>query len=201
MAYTDADVEELIARSKIYDVLTRYCRALDRCDVGLMKTVYWEDGVDEHGVFSGNAEEFSEFIIKAVEQWFDVDTHMIGNVHFEIEGDVAFTESYLLSYCSVPGNREAVEAVFGKRYADQVDWEKDLGKTHDFIMGGRYIDRMERRNGEWRIARRRVVMDWNRNGISRTILDEGIYAHLRPLGERGRTDAVYTERPAFRHRG
>jgi hypothetical protein len=93
MAYTDADLEELVARSKIYDVLTRYCRALDRCDVELMKTVYWPDGVDEHGVFSGNAEEFAGFIIRAVERWFEVDTHMIGNVHYEIEGDVAFTES------------------------------------------------------------------------------------------------------------
>ena len=26
--------------------------------------------------------------------------------------------------------------------------------------GGRYIDRFEKRNGEWKIALRRLVMDW-----------------------------------------
>lgn len=195
MAYTQEDVEELIAKSQIHDVLTRYCRALDRCDVDLMKTVYWEDGVDEHGVFSGNAMEFSEFIINSVKEWFDVDVHMITNVHIDVRGDVAFSESYLFSYCSVPGRRETVEAVFGTSYADQFNWDKVTGKTHDYLMGGRYVDRLERRNGEWRIAKRRVVMDWNTNQISRTILNEGINAGLRPLGERGPGDAVYRDNP------
>lgn len=162
MAYTDADIEELITRSKCYDVLTRYCRALDR----------------------------------AVEGWFEIDTHVICNVHMEIAGAVACTESYLISYCTVPGEREKVEAVFGKTYASQFDWSKITGVTHDFLMGGRYIDRFERRGGEWRIAKRQVVMDWNRNEISRTLLDEGMFATLRPLGERGKGDPVYANRPA-----
>lgn len=162
MAYTDADIEELITRSKCYDVLTRYCRVLDR----------------------------------AVEGWFEIDTHVIYNVHMEIAGAVAYTESYLISYCTVPGEREKVEAVFGKTYASQFDWSKITGVTHDFLMGGRYIDRFERRGGEWRIAKRQVVMDWNRNEISRTLLDEGMFATLRPLGERGKGDPVYANRPA-----
>jgi len=57
-----AEVQELVDRQKIYEVLTTYCRALDRCDVELMKTVYWEDRRDEHGVFDGNAQQFAEFM-------------------------------------------------------------------------------------------------------------------------------------------
>ena len=55
-----AELQELVDRQKIYHVLTSYCRALDRCDVELMKSVYWEDGFDDHGVFAGNAQEFAE---------------------------------------------------------------------------------------------------------------------------------------------
>ena len=63
MGYRDSEIDELLSRQKVYDVLTRYCRALDRCDIDLMRSVYWEDGYDDHGVFAGNAAEFAEFII------------------------------------------------------------------------------------------------------------------------------------------
>ncbi len=33
-------------------------------------------------------------------------------------------------------------------------------ETGDDVLGGRYIDRFERRDGEWRIARRVLLLDW-----------------------------------------
>ena len=72
-----AELQELVDRQKIYHVLTSYCRALDRCDVELMKSVYWEDGYDDHGVFAGNAQEFAEFIIRGIQEWFEVTQHAI----------------------------------------------------------------------------------------------------------------------------
>ena len=97
-SYSDADVVELIARQKCYDVLTRYCRALDRADAELMRFVYWEDGIDEHGVFKGNAIEFSDYIIAEIQNWFAVTMHSISNVHMEFYGDIMCTESYLTAY-------------------------------------------------------------------------------------------------------
>ena len=38
--------------------------------------------------------------------------------------------------------------------------DKDSARVGDISLGGRYIDRFERRNGEWRIALRRVARDW-----------------------------------------
>ena len=29
MGYRDSEIDELLSRQKVYDVLTRYCRALD----------------------------------------------------------------------------------------------------------------------------------------------------------------------------
>ncbi len=195
MNQRDAQIDELIARQKVYDVLTRYCRALDRCDVGLMRSVYWDDGTDDHGVFSGNAAEFAEFIIREIQNWFEVTMHAIMNVHMEIEGDVACTESYLFAYHKVHGDRAKVEEIFGSRYFSQFDWSGVEGVPHHFYYGGRYIDRLERRDGEWRIAKRTVVMDWNDNHVSGEILDQGMFATLHPRGERGSGDAVFANRP------
>jgi SnoaL-like domain len=195
MAYNEADLEELVSRQKVYDVLTRYCRALDRCDVALMRSVYWEDGIDDHGVFSGNAAEFSEFIIREIQNWFEVTMHAIMNVHMEVKGDVACTESYLFAYHKVRGDKAAVEDIFGSDYMRQFDWSQVNGVPHHFYYGGRYIDRLERRNGEWRIYHRTVVMDWNDNHISGEILNQGMFATLHPRGERGHNDPVFLNRP------
>ena len=195
MTATPADLDELVSRSKVYDVLTRYCRALDRCDVELMRSVYWEDGHDDHGVFSGNAAEFADFIIREIQAWFEVTMHAIMNVHMEISGDVACTESYLFAYHKIRPDRAKVEEIFGSRYASQFDWAKNGEVPHHFYYGGRYVDRLERRAGEWRIARRTVVMDWNENGPSGEILDQGMFATLKPRGTRDRNDPVYHNRP------
>ena len=160
-AYSEEEVVELIARQKCYDVLTRYCRALYRADVDLMRSVYWEDGIDDHGVFKGNAHEFSDFIIKEIQNWFEVTVHSISNVHMEYYGDVMCTESYLTAYHKVIGEKEKIEAVQGSEYYSRLNLA-EVGDTHHvFFYGGRYVDRLEKRDGEWRIALRRVVMDWN----------------------------------------
>ena len=195
MTVSPADLDELVSRSKVYDVLTRYCRALDRCDVELMRSVYWEDGHDDHGVFSGNAAEFADFIIREIQAWFEVTMHAIMNVHMEVAGDVACTESYLFAYHKIRADRAKVEEIFGSRYAAQFDWAKQGQVPHHFYYGGRYVDRLERRGGEWRIAHRTVVMDWNENAPSGEILDQGMFATLHPRGTRDRSDPVYLNRP------
>ncbi|MFN3287809.1 MAG: nuclear transport factor 2 family protein [Sphingomonadaceae bacterium] len=187
--------DELVARARAWDVLTRYCRALDRCDVELMRAVYWPDGHDDHGVFSGNAHDFAEFIIREIRRWFEVTMHAIMNVHYEVAGDVVCTETYLFAYHKVRANAADIEEIFGSRYAAQFDWASARIVPQHFYFGGRYIDRIERRGDEWRIARRTVVMDWNDNGPSGEILDQGMFATLRPLGRRDREDPAYLNRP------
>ncbi len=179
---SDADIQELLDRQKCYDVLTRYCRALDRADVDLMRSVYWEDGMDDHGVFKGNAHEFADFIIEEIQKWFEVTMHAICNIHMEYHGDIMYTESYLIAYHKVKAVKEKIVAVQGPSYFAKLSGEDAQAKHHVFLYGGRYIDRLEKRNGEWRIALRRVCMDWNENWPGNTILDEGIFAALTLRG-------------------
>jgi hypothetical protein len=191
----EADLDALVARAAVYDVLARYCRALDRCDVALMRSVYWPDGHDDHGVFSGNAHDFAEFIIREIQRWFDVTMHAIMNVHYEIAGDVACTETYLFAYHKVRADPAAIEDIFGSRYVAQFNFARTGVVPQHFYYGGRYVDRLERRGGAWRIARRQVVMDWNDNAPSGEILDQGMFATLRPLGRRDRDDEAYRNQP------
>lgn len=192
---SEEEIRELLDRQKCYDVLTRYCRALDRADVELMKTVYWDDAVDDHGVFDGNAQKFAEFIIREIQNWFEVTMHAICNIHMEYYGDTMCTESYLIAYHKVNGSRDKVEAIHGPTYLSKLDPEKTGDTHHVFLYGGRYIDRLEKRDGEWRIAMRQVVMDWNENWLGNTILDEGMFSDLQRRGLRSRDDAVYQNKP------
>ena len=187
----NAEVQELIDRQKIYHVLTSYCRALDRCDVELMKSVYWEDGYDDHGVFAGNAQEFAEFIIRGIQEWFEVTQHTICNVHMELEGNVAHTEAYLFAYHKVAGTRAKVEGWFGENYLRKYAALVDGATPQDFLYGGRYVDRLEKRGGIWRIAKRTVVMDWNINQPSSELRTEGMFKTLQITGRRDREDPIY----------
>src|SRR3546814_21196150 len=85
--------DELAVRARIRDILLLYCRALDRCDVGLMKSLSWEDAVDNHGVFNGGAAAFAEYIVGDTKQRFESTVHALGNMLIEVEGDVAHSES------------------------------------------------------------------------------------------------------------
>ncbi len=193
--FDDAELQDLIDRKRIYDVLTRYCRALDRCDVDLMRSVYWDDARDDHGVFNGGAQEFSEFIIREIQEWFEVTMHAIMNVHMELKGDIACTESYLFAYHRIRGDRKKVAEIFGPKYLAQFDWPKVEGTPHVFYYGGRYVDRLEKRGKEWKIAHRQVVMDWNHNELSSAIFDEGMFKTLTLRGSRGPADPVFSNLP------
>ena len=54
----EAIVRELHDKQSIREVLTRYCRAVDRMDRDLLISVYHPDAVDDHGFFVGAREDF-----------------------------------------------------------------------------------------------------------------------------------------------
>lgn len=129
-------LQRLIDRQEILDCIHRYARALDRHDDELLRSVFHEDALDNHGPWVGSREEFVQWANHECHHELDAHMHHITTHHCEIEGSVAHTESYVL---------------FVHRHRD--------GKTV-LVGGGRYIDRLEKRQDEWRIAVRRLVMDY-----------------------------------------
>jgi hypothetical protein len=139
---TPQGLEALLARDAIGVVLARYARAIDRADGDLLKSCYFEDAIEEHGSsWSGPAHRYVDVAIPKVRSMGTMQ-HLLGQSHVEFAGaEVAFVETYIWTFA---------------RFA------KD-GREWDTFTGGRLLDRFERREGDWRIAHRRTIFDWNRD--------------------------------------
>jgi hypothetical protein len=173
----EARLRRIEDRQAIYDVIVRYCRGVDRSDPDLVLSAFHDDAIDNH---FGVVMPFREAIgtLKAPRSADGrptsktISMHNICNVLIEIDGDVALSETYVTVIVRIP------------REGGAVDW----------MHAGRYVDRFERRNGEWRIAFRTVVYDLERfdqvvpapEGISQArYLDNAV------RGRRGRADFSY----------
>ncbi|MGO2111100.1 MAG: nuclear transport factor 2 family protein [Pseudoclavibacter sp.] len=137
-------LSELIAREQIRDCLARYARGLDRKDLELVRSVFHPDATDHHG----GSIEYHPAAEALIEDWQGRDAlrafsqHLLFNMTFDVDGDTAHVETYYqLLVGIIPGSDTQ---------------QPPLG-----ISGGRYVDRFECRDGEWRIARRVVVVEYS----------------------------------------
>lgn len=159
-------LQELIDRQEILDCINRYVRAIDRHDDELLASVFHADAVDVHGEQVSTIDDFVFWANNIVHNHLHAHMHHITSHTCELDGDTAHTESYV---------------IFVHRYKD--------GKTVH-IAGGRYIDRLEKRGGEWRIALRKIAVDF------RVISDGSVFGDWDgyPKGTQDKTDFSY-ERP------
>ncbi|MDP9319343.1 MAG: nuclear transport factor 2 family protein, partial [Actinomycetota bacterium] len=128
--------EELLAKQAIRDVLQNYCRAIDRYDRELARTL-WHPGamVDYVGILEGTAEEFMEWIWKTHAD-FDATSHQITNVTVALDGDAAASEASVTV---------------------RVRRKDEAGRPVDLWASGRYLDRWSLRDGTWAIDSRIYV--------------------------------------------
>jgi SnoaL-like domain len=161
--------EEWADREAIRDCLFRYSRAIDRCAMELLGTAYWPGAMDHHSGFSGTIEEFiswAEPRLRSMPHYI----HMLGNILIRIEGATAVAESYFWSVCVVSD-----------------------GGCRDVIVCGRYLDRFQRRNDEWRISERVVVHDWFRENSDTGDWSKGPFGMTGlELGRSAPDDKSYT---------
>jgi SnoaL-like domain len=157
----EAAVLELQDRQAIHDCLMTYSRAIDRHDRELLRSVYHEDAIDDHGVFVGTPAAFVDWALNMHDSVHLSHQHCIFNYTCDLDGTVAHTESY---YMFVGLNRR------GKPLA---------------MSGGRYLDRFEKRDGRWAIAARVCVRDWAPLDEVPSVLDQSRLT-VAPLDERTR---------------
>ena len=153
-------LRELRDRQEIEHLLTLYARAIDRLDIDLLKSLYHPDARDDHASFKGTAHEFADHAIAFLRDAFVATMHHVTHTHIEVRGDEAAAESYYYGYHRMEGDRDKIAGFFGDRYADQCLADGTLADGHEFICGGRYVDRMSRRDGAWRIANRQITVEW-----------------------------------------
>jgi hypothetical protein len=125
----------LLDRRQIRDCVHRYSRGLDRHDDELLASAFHPDAIDNHGNWVGRLPEFVQWANHEVHDPYILHNHHVTTHTAEIDGDVAHAETYV---------------IFILRHSD--------GKTVR-VGFGRYADRFERRNGEWRIVVRQIATD------------------------------------------
>lgn len=129
-------IEVLWNRHEILECLTRFSRGMDRFDRELFLSAFHHDAVIAAGPFVGGPRELYDWASELHQQGQVATHHNLLNHSCEIDGDTAHSELYYL---------------FVGRNRDESNW----------IAGGRYIDRLERRGGQWKIALRTNAIEWS----------------------------------------
>lgn len=163
-ASRDSAIDQLLDRQAIRDCLTTYSRGVDRLDVELIRSAFWPDAHDAHGITNGSVEEFLAAWLPG-QSGREACQHLLGNHLVRFDGaSSADTETYM-SVAIKSRNNGALE-----------------------LMGGRYLDRFEKRDGEWRIVTRLALLDWHcvadASGMSQRM--EGVHR-----GTRDQSDPSY----------
>ena len=172
---TAEKLEILLHRQEILDCLTRFSRGMDRFDRELFLSAFHADATIAAGDFVGGPADLYAWASAMHEQGQIATNHNLLNHTCDIAGDTAHTETYYL---------------FVGRNRDDTNW----------IAGGRYLDRLERREGAWRIALRTNAIEWS--GLVPTMPIP--YAdvpdiHLNGTPSRSREDPSY-QRPLTNNR-
>jgi hypothetical protein len=171
------ELRNLCDKQAITEVIYRYARALDRCDLELLRSCFHPDSTHDHGEFEGPSMKFCDWAIELLLR-LTATQHHVGNILIELERDIAFSEAYWVAYHRIPADAGGSGVVAGR------------GEETDLLIGGRYIDRFERRNAIWKIARRVGIHDWQR---FEPASDAGFFqSDPRKRGVRGRADVSYS---------
>jgi hypothetical protein len=136
----DERLKAILDHHEITQTLKEYCHGCDRCDEERMASVYLEDGFDDHGNFKGPGREFAHLMTARILSTTESLFHMLGQSLIDVRGDEAGAETYFLAV-----SRDTRED--GAPMCNQ--------------LGGRFVDKLERREGRWRIKHRIVVRDWS----------------------------------------
>ena len=137
MTDRDPELQRLIDESQIRHLLNLYPRALDRQDAELHASLFHPGALDDHGVFNGAAADYVAWSRERAvpgDHWM----HHNGTMLIEIDGNIANTETYCYAL-----TRAAPK-------------EGDT-RSREIFLRVRYLDRVEKRDGVWKIAHRRVV--------------------------------------------
>ena len=128
--------EEMSDRQAIADILHLHCRGLDRADSAALQSCYWPDAEVDYGNYEGPAQDFAGLVVAALKDNYELTRHALSNMLVDLQASRAHCETYVKADHLLRG--AALEMCFG----------------------GRYLDLLEKRDGQWRILHRRVVMDW-----------------------------------------
>lgn len=172
-------------RLAIQECLYRYIRGVDRKNWDMVRSAYHTDAHDDHGNYKGGVDGFIESLVirhATIEQ----SMHVVGNMWIEFDGpDGAVVETYFITHqrLSPEAGDARLPYLRGRPIAPDQAVETEVV--------GRYVDRMTRRDGVWRIQRRTVVFEVSRGQPAPA--GGGLRAHWA-IGRRDGEDTIEVTR-------
>jgi ketosteroid isomerase-like protein len=161
------DVQYLMDRTAILECVARHARGHDRHDADLIASAYHPDGIDEHGYAVNAGPEYARWANQVHAAGSAVNQHHLTTHVCEIDGDMAHCESYVIVALLDRDGRQAR------------------------VLCGRYVDRLERRDGSWRIAVRRSTVELAFTADASILQSTAFKAGGYPKGTRDRRDLSY----------
>ncbi|MGH8665844.1 MAG: nuclear transport factor 2 family protein [Burkholderiales bacterium] len=139
------EIQRLVDRAAIQDLLMRYFRGIDSADPEQVRACFTDDvraAYDGRTFVDGIDALMSSFLAfrnKASGQWIET-THFMGNLSYlRLDDDIAETEVYAIAFLVTPGTAANMVAMRSLRY----------------------LDRLRKTAGAWRIRDRVHTLDWS----------------------------------------
>lgn len=148
-------------------LILTYARAADRLDGPLLRRIFTPDAeIDLGAIYKGGPEGFEQVVLGFMGSMAGT-RHAVTNMLVQVSGDTATMEAYVTAWHRVAtpeGDRE-------------------------LTVLGRYLDRAERRDGQWLLTHHTEVIDW---GEDRPV-DAAWFETNSEMekGQRGRGDRSY----------
>jgi len=138
-------LQTLLDDHEIRQLAFRYCRALDTKDWALLDDVFLPDATGQLGspTILVGIEAIRDRIRTALER-LDDSQHLVGNHEIAVDGDTATHRCYLQA-------QHVREAAAG---------------GPNYIVAGRYEDRLVRTDVGWRIAHRTLTVMWTDGNVA-----------------------------------
>lgn len=154
--------DEAAAHAAITRLIHTYCRAVDRIDVPLGRSIWHADATADYGeVYRGPGVDVIDHIC-AQHRHTLATSHRVSNILIELAGDRASSETYVAA---------AIRIAHGAG-------QREIGVC------GRYLDRWSCRDGRWGLDHRRFVLDFDE---IRDVQPAG----RPPAGRQDRSDPCY----------
>ncbi|WP_417618433.1 nuclear transport factor 2 family protein [Parasphingorhabdus sp.] len=131
----EEELQKLLDKQAISEVIWRYCRGMDRMDKELTLSCWHPGGTDDHApLFKGTAAGFVEWLWP-IHAAMAATRHLVSNITVELNGDRAATECAWFVHLRIPRGDD----------------------IYDIMGDGRYLDHFEKIGGIWAITHRTSI--------------------------------------------
>ena len=135
---TEGQIDQLVEKQKIIDLTIAYTWIIDHGPRDNLKEIFTEDAVFIIDVRHLNGIDEIMGKIERTLGGLSASQHIISNHQVIVDGKNATCRCYL----------HAQHTLHGTEGGD------------NYIMAGRYIDKLSQVDDEWRITERRLILDW-----------------------------------------